>query len=108
MCKNQLVQLEADQAQFRTKNAQIVALAVQDQAGAQTAQQETGVTYPILADANHQAAEAYEVYNRLGDGVATPSVFIIDKSGQIVWSYIGQNVSDRPSNQVILENLPNN
>lgn len=108
MCKNQLVQLEADQAQFLAKNTQIVAIAVQDQAGARTAQQETGVTYPILADANHQVAEAYGVYNLLGDGVATPSVFIIDESGQMVWSYIGQNVSDRPNNQTILENLPNN
>lgn len=102
------MQLEADLAQFQAKNVQIVALAVQDQAGALTAQQETGVTYPILADANHQVAEAYGVYNLLGDSVATPAVFIIDKSGQIVWSYIGQNISDRPNNQTILENLPNN
>lgn len=108
MCKNQLVQLEADQALFQAKNAQILAIAVQDQAGAQTAKQETGATYPILADVNHQVAETYGVFNLLGDGVATPSIFIIDKSGQIVWSYIGQNVSDRPNNQTILENLPNN
>jgi peroxiredoxin Q/BCP len=100
------VQLEVDRAQFQAKNAQILAIAVQDQTGAQTAKQETGVTYPILADTNHLVAETYGVYNLLGDGVATPSVFIIDKSGQIVWSYIGQTVSDRPSNQTILENLP--
>ncbi len=106
MCKNQLVQLEVDQAQFKAKNAQILALAVQDQAGAQTARQETGATYPILADADHRVAEAYGVYNLLGDGVATPAIFIIDKSGQVVWSHIGQNVADRPSNQTILENLP--
>lgn len=102
------MQLEVDRAQFQAKNAQIVAIAVQDQAGAQTAKQETGVTYPILADATHQVADAYGVYNLLGDNVATPSIFIIDKAGQLVWSHIGQNVSDRPSNQTILANLPNN
>ncbi len=108
MCKNQLVQLETDRAQFQAKNAQILAIAVQDQAGAQTTKQETGLTYPILADTTHQVAATYGVFNLLGDNVATPSIFIIDKSGQTVWSYIGQNVSDRPSNQTILENLPNN
>jgi hypothetical protein len=42
----------------------------------------------------------------LGDNVATPSVFVINKLGQIYWSYIGQNIGDRPSNQTILTNLP--
>ena len=38
--------------------------------------------------------------------LSTPAVFIIDQSGQIVWSYVGQSASDRPSVQTILENLP--
>ena len=84
----------------------MVALAVQDETGAQASLRDTGVSYPILADPQHQVAEAYGVYNTLGDGVAAPAVFIIDTSGQIVWSYIGQNISDRPNPQTILENLP--
>lgn len=106
MCLNQLGQLEADLAQFRQKNAEVIAIAVQDQAGAQTSASSAKVTYPVLADSDHKIAEAYGVYNLLGDGVAAPSIFIIDKSGQIVWSHRGQTVSDRPSNQTILENLP--
>ncbi len=81
---------------------------MQDQAGAQASLSGANLSYPILADPDHRIAAAYGVYNLLGDSVATPAVFIIDKSGQIVWSYIGQNISDRPSNQTILENLPPN
>jgi peroxiredoxin Q/BCP len=103
---NQLGQLEADLAQFRQKNAGILAIAVQDQAGAQASASGANLSYPILADSDHRVADAYGVYNLLGDSVATPAVFIIDKSGQIAWSYIGQNISDRPHNQTILENLP--
>ena len=66
----------------------------------------TGAPFPILADPDHAVAEAYGVYNLLGDGFATPSVFIIDTSGQIVWSYVGQNAADRPAIEMILENLP--
>jgi peroxiredoxin Q/BCP len=100
------VDLQSNYQQFQERQTEIIALAVQDVAQAQNMVQITGVSYPILADPDHRVADAYKVYNLLGDGVATPAVFIIDKAGQIVWSYIGQNVNDRPSSQTILENLP--
>lgn len=84
----------------------MLGIAVQNQFTAQNAVNSMGVTYPILADPDHSIADAFGVYNLLGDRVATPAVFIIDKSGHIVWSYIGQNINDRPSNQTILENIP--
>ncbi len=100
------MQLATDLPQFNQKNAEVLALAVQDQAGALAATGSAQAAYPILADPDHRVADAYGVYNRLGDGLAAPAVFIINKSGQIAWSYIGQNVGDRPNNQTILENLP--
>ena len=65
----------------------------------------TGAAFPLLADPDHAVAEAYGVYNLLGDGLATPAVFIVDPSGNLVWSYVGQNAADRPSVDKILENL---
>lgn len=100
------MQLEADLAKFQDRDTQVLAIAVQNQADAQNAVNSMGVTYPILADPEHSIAAAFGVYNLLGDNIATPSVFIIDKSGRIVWSYIGQNVNDRPHNQTILNNIP--
>lgn len=77
-----------------------------DLAGAEAVAGVTGAPFPFLADPDHAVAEAYGVYNLLGDGIATPSVFVIDTSGRIVWSYVGQNAADRPSIETILENLP--
>lgn len=91
---------------FRGAGAQVVAVAVQDQAGAQATVADTGITFPVLADPQHQTADAYGVYNLLKDNVATPSVFIINPAGQIVWSYVGQTINDRPDNGTILNNLP--
>jgi peroxiredoxin Q/BCP len=91
---------------FQERNAEIIALAVHNLAGAGQVARVTEALFPILADPDHAVAEAYGVYNLLGDGIATPSVFIIDTSGQIVWSYVGQNAADRPGIQTILENLP--
>jgi len=100
------VQLEANLPKFQAKNAQVIALAVQSQDRAKVSAQAAQATYPFLADPDHQVADAYTVYNLLGDGVATPSVFIINKTGQIVWSYISQDANDRPSSDTILANLP--
>jgi peroxiredoxin len=98
--------LQANYQQFQQRQAEILALAVQDTAQAQRMAQAVGTSFPILADPDHHVAEAYGVYNLLGDGVATPAVFVIDQTGQIVWSYIGRDISDRPNAQTILDHLP--
>ena len=62
--------------------------------------------YPILADVDHRVADEYGVFNLLGDNVATPSVFVIDPQGTIIWSYIGTNAGDRPTAIEVLSHLP--
>ncbi len=98
--------LQSSYVAFQQRDAQIVALAVHDVAGAQRVAQVTGAAFPLLADPDHKVADAYHVYNLLGDGIATPAVFIIDKQGGIVWSYIAKDANDRPTSQTILQNLP--
>ncbi len=98
--------MEKDKAKFEEAGAQLVTLAVQNQDNAAKTVEQTGATYPVLADDGHRVADRYGVYNLLQDAVAAPAVFVIDRDGQIVWSYIGQNVADRPANQTILQNLP--
>jgi peroxiredoxin len=62
--------------------------------------------YPVLADPDHEVAEAFQVYDLLGTGYAAPSVFVIDTDRSIVWSYVGENRSDRPAVSTILEQIP--
>ncbi len=62
--------------------------------------------YPLLADNSHRVAEAYGVYNLLGDGLAAPAVLIVDSDGQILWSAVGQGPQDRPATMDILDRLP--
>ena len=105
----QLVQLEQDQAKFADKGAKIIALAVQDQAGAAESVSNANATFPILADMDHHVADQYGVFDLLTDvtrGRATPAVFAIDASDHVRWFYIAKNIDDRPSDQTILENLP--
>jgi peroxiredoxin len=84
----------------------VIALAVQDVTQARTMADLVRAEYPLLADADHAVAGAYGVYNLLGDGLATPAVFIIDRAGRVSWSYVGKNTEDRPSADDILSHLP--
>ena len=102
----QLVELQNNAAAFQEAGVQVVAVFASSLDSVTGIQASTGVTYPVLADPDHQAAEAYGVYNLLGDGLAAPAVFVVDTDGRIVWGFIGQNVQDRPGVQTILEHLP--
>jgi alkyl hydroperoxide reductase subunit AhpC len=99
--------LRAEYQSFQDAGTEVVALAV-----APLSAVNDGVRrvieppYPVLADPDHEVAEAYGVYNLLGDGYAAPSVFIVDSNRDIVWSHVGQSPSDRPQTSTILENLP--
>jgi peroxiredoxin len=68
--------------------------------------QRAGIRYPVLADPEHRVAEAYEVYNLLGDELAAPAVFVIGTDGRILWSQVVLDSSDGPDAQTILEHLP--
>jgi peroxiredoxin len=98
--------LQSNYAQFHARQAEILALAYQDTARAQTMAQIIGASFPILSDPNHAVADAYGVFNLLNDSVDTPSVFVIDPAGRILWSHVGKDASDRPNSAEILAHLP--
>ncbi len=100
------MELQRDYETFQEGGVEVIALAVAPAASVDGVRQVTGATYPLLADAAHKVSEAYGVYNVLGDGLAAPSVFIIDTDGRIVWSHVGQSPGERSSVQEILEQLP--
>ena len=62
-------------------------------------------TFPILADPYRQAALSYGVFDLLGDGVATPSTFIVKPDGRVGWRYVGKDLTDRPAIRDILDAL---
>jgi len=68
--------------------------------------QSAGIGFPVLADSDHVASEAYGVYNLLGDDLAAPAVFIINTDGQIVWRYVARQTGDFVQAATIIENLP--
>ena len=114
ICMTQLREIENDRARYEEKGAQVIAIAVQKEVGILTSARVSTAQFPILADSEHAVSEAYGVYgpppHGVSTGVSTPSVFIINKDRQIVWSEIthikyGGCGLDRVPSETILENL---
>ena len=83
-----------------------MALAVNTRERVEEARSTVSAAYPMLADPEHQAAEAYGVFDLLGDGLAAPAVFVIGSDGRILWSHIGRDPGDRPATADVLAQLP--
>lgn len=97
--------MQADYADFQGLNAEVLAISVEGPTMGQHVSELLDLQYPVLSDPDHQVTDRYGVYDLLGDSLATPSVFIIDQEGIIQWEYVGQSTADRPSNEMILEQL---
>ncbi len=40
------------------------------------------------------------VFNVLGDDLATPSTFVVDRDGVITWKYVANSIGDRPPTSI--------
>ncbi len=101
----QLGELQEDYSRFQELNAEILAISVERPEIGKHASDLLGLQYPVLSDAEHRVVERYGVYNLLGDELATPSVFVVGVDGVIRWRYVGQDTTDRPTNEMILDQL---
>jgi methyl-accepting chemotaxis protein len=62
--------------------------------------EETGLPFNILIDESREVLKAYGVWHRVGLdawNIARPSVFLIDRSGSIRYSFIADRQDEFPS-----------
>jgi peroxiredoxin len=84
----------------------VIAVSVDEQSFAWSMAQTTGARFQILSDADKKTIAAYGIVNAAErDGIAHPSVFIVDKEGKIRYLHVGKDASDRPPDETILEEL---
>ncbi|MCH8298371.1 MAG: peroxiredoxin family protein [Chloroflexi bacterium] len=97
--------MREDYDTIRGLDAEVLAVSTDELSGAERAIEYLDLGFPILFDPEAEVVQRYGVYNLLHDRLATPSIFIIDKSGNVRWKYIGRSYNDRPSNQKIIAQL---
>ena len=90
--------------EIRALDTELITLSTDDVARARQMQERVGARFPVLADPDHEVADAYGVFDLLGDGVAAPTTIIMT-SDRIVAMQVGETIGDRPSTPSILHTL---
>ena len=84
----------------------MLAISTDDLKGAEYAVAEFGAQYPVLYTAKDATVpRQYGVFDLHGDGLASASVFIIDKAGQLRWTLISRAYTDQVSGGTILDQI---
>jgi peroxiredoxin len=70
--------------------------------------EDTGLPFNILVDESRDVLKAYGVWHRIGLdawNIARPALFIVDPTGTIRYSFIGESQDEFPSHEEIIRQL---
>ena len=84
----------------------MIAISVDEQSFAWSMAQTTGAKFQILSDADKKVINSYGILNAAEhDGIAHPSIFIVDREGKIRFLHVGKDPQDRPPDETIIEEV---
>lgn len=86
-------------ADFRARNAQVVAISVDSNEESRKLCERQGYTFPILSDAKAETIRAYGVLHphagEDGRDIARPAEFLVDRTGTIRWVNLTESILAR-------------
>ena len=95
-----------DYDKIKQAGGELIAVSVDEQSFAWSMAQTTGAKFQILSDAEKKTITEYGIVNAAEhDGIAHPSIFVLDKEGKIRYLHVGKDPQDRPPDETILEEL---
>lgn len=112
-CRSQVQELADRIEEFRTRGAEVVSILPEPVERTEAWEEKYELPYPLLADPNTEAGEAYDqpvrfgILGRFSDFFGRmPEVVIVDRDrGQVVYEYKGSSTFDRPDIDDILTEL---
>ncbi len=97
-------------SEFKKRNIKLISIASDSVRLLTEFKEENGFTVDIISDRGAKIAKGYDVYWFAPGGgknykfkQAVPSKFLINNDGEIVWTYIGKDKTDRPSIELMTE-----
>ena len=94
--------MREDDSRFAAAGARVVAIAPDSAGGVERYVKANPVPYPILADPDHTAFDAYDVVNKMMSLGQRPAVFVIDRRGVVRFDSIGTQQWQIPSDDEVL------
>jgi peroxiredoxin len=101
-CQRQMSQLAHEYPRLQGSGVNLVMLSVDSLVRGRQMVEQTQPPFPVLSDRDVDAALAYNVFV---DGIALPATFLIDRQGIVQWRYVGKSAADRPTPEVLLQEI---
>ena len=103
-CNGQLASFARKFEEFEERGAQIAGISVDSPSNNARMVGKLQLPFPLLSDPEGELARLCGLWNE-EEGVAVPSVVVIDQSGEVRYLYSGSDIADRPRNEEVLAAL---
>jgi peroxiredoxin len=103
-CNGQLASYARKIEEFEMRGAQIAGISVDPPSNNARMVGKLQLPFPLLSDPEGELARLCGLWNE-EEGVAVPSVVVIDQSGEVRYLYSGTDIADRPRDEEILAAL---
>ena len=107
-CRTRFAELAMNAPEYAVRGWQVVAVVAQSSTAVRRYVEDKGLPFNILIDGSREVAKAYGVWQRIGLdawNIARPSLFLIEPSGRIRYSFVSRNQGEFPSHEEIIKEL---
>ena len=107
-CRTRFAELAMNAGTYAGLGWQVVAVVAQSSTAVKRFVEDKGLPFNILIDSSREVAKAYGVWHRIGIdawNIARPSLFLIEPSGAIRYSFVSGRQDEFPSHEEILKEI---
>lgn len=107
-CNGQLASYVRHSDDLARLGARVLAISVDGAPDNADLKRKLSLPFPVLSDSDHAVIDRYagtEAKLRAGVAIGKPATFVLDRHGDIVWSYVGIDYGDRPLFGEVLDQL---
>ncbi|MGI9048047.1 MAG: peroxiredoxin family protein [Rubrobacteraceae bacterium] len=103
-CNGQLVSFAREYEEFERRGVQVAGISVDPPEFNAEMHGKLMLPFPLLSDARGELSKLYGLWDE-DEGVAKPSIVVLDQPLEIKHLYVGDDFSDRPENKVVFAAL---
>src|SRR3712207_1159455 len=103
-CNGQLAGYARGYEEFDKRGAQVAGISVDPPGNIARMVGKLLLPFPLLSDPRGELIKRYGLWDE-EEGVAVPSILVVDRSGEIRYRYSGSDFADRPGNEAVFAAL---
>lgn len=90
---------------IKAEGAELIAISGDTPAGVARTQDDLGIAFTLLSDANLQTITDYNIVDQIYANIGRPATYIVDENGKIAWKHLGERFGHRTTSSEIIAGL---